>query len=598
MGYRKDTSPKEQPGDKIWLLKSGSQILGPLSFNDVADGLRSHKVGVLDEVKPPNGRWRFLKEVQVFEEVIRLRLNDDATGVFTQTLTVDRPGDDLTPTPRFDVATVTEKIPAPQAAATSPVKPPSMDKPPLPPVTELKPTDNAAKPSVTEIKSYAADSDTTVRSIFEEQNRRSKIFWTIVSLGVLIGASVFFYKNSNHPTVSVEQKSEIIRLAKRYIEIGDYEKALTFAQRITKIEDLLDSEKKSLLPAWVMGNQQTVETRRYIDSYLKPVAKSEEEKSDVQLWTALTLIKDKNYPEAEATLKEAVSHLPSNAKAKINLALVFLLSNQTPKAAAIVDDLSQKSSLGEALSILTGMILLETRPFPKESAARLLIELKSWAKAPEYPWANRLVRAAIYDHLGEHKEKMVLLNSLLDLPPSEKDKYLHDWQISPALYSSERMADLLDGLIAKSTEPWAKGLNAVALYFRGDVAKALESIDQARKQYSKEASLIALHAFFLKESSRMPEAKSVLQSDDNKSFAFRYLLNATICIEESDFKCSDTMIKELTAVPDSSLWVFWLKALSSQKRNLKEQARGFVEQGLKINEKFQPLLILREELND
>src|SRR5688500_7410564 len=103
---------------KDWLVKASSKILGPFSFEEVHQLLKSQAISFSDEVRRTDQRWMQIIEHKDFIAIVEsLKFEHDAgdltmtsgtptsnvtkTDEFTKTDQLSETADQLTPTPFF-----------------------------------------------------------------------------------------------------------------------------------------------------------------------------------------------------------------------------------------------------------------------------------------------------------------------------------------------------------------------------------------------------------------------------------------------------------------------------------------------------------------
>ena len=68
------------------MVKSAGLVLGPFTVAELADAIQTRQVLLLDEVKGPNLRWKFLREQSELAEVVAAALDKETTREKTSTL--------------------------------------------------------------------------------------------------------------------------------------------------------------------------------------------------------------------------------------------------------------------------------------------------------------------------------------------------------------------------------------------------------------------------------------------------------------------------------------------------------------------------------
>jgi len=78
------------PKERIYLVKSSNQILGPYSKQELIQELQSRHISIIDELRTTKNRWGFIREHSEFLELVkklRFELDQVSEDTMTSTLT-------------------------------------------------------------------------------------------------------------------------------------------------------------------------------------------------------------------------------------------------------------------------------------------------------------------------------------------------------------------------------------------------------------------------------------------------------------------------------------------------------------------------------
>lgn len=79
-----------------WLIKSATKIVGPYTIDELIIELGAKNVSLIDEIRDPQTRWKFIREHPLLEEVVRrlrelqAQQSDDTGTQSNETVTSER----------------------------------------------------------------------------------------------------------------------------------------------------------------------------------------------------------------------------------------------------------------------------------------------------------------------------------------------------------------------------------------------------------------------------------------------------------------------------------------------------------------------------
>ena len=130
---------------------------------------------------------------------------------------------------------------------------------------------------------------------------------------------------------------------------------------------------------------------------------------------------------------------------------------------------------------------------------------------------------------------------------------------------------------------------------QGQEAAGLSLIEQARKQFSSDPQLAAVHALLLHHTGRNAEAKSILKLLDGKANYLAQLTMGEICIAENEWACVESQYQAMRNADPKDPSVFAGLGILSKNRGQYDLVREYVALGLRAAPRYRPLMELKGE---
>ncbi|GIL18431.1 MAG: hypothetical protein BroJett040_21820 [Oligoflexia bacterium] len=575
--------------EQVWLIKTAGVVLGPFSLIEVIQGIQDRRISILDEVRSPTTRWGFVREHPQLSEIVKVIRDQDSdrgqiTGITHASLNPDLTRsithevlqrEDLTPTPIIEESKTQSSVEI--KALERRVSNPEASKVPKP----------LSKGQALPLKQKSIEI------------KQSYLKWAAAGAAViLILLGVLVIKNQGPKTMSAE---EMIKLGQMHRSMGYYDKALINFHRAQEMKRLGASVYLQMIPLELAMGKQAIQVQRMLDEVEKDKRIFEANKNEIGNWRALMLMSQGEYLAAEQEFKSILAQDPFHKKVLLNRGLNFYFLNQFEESLQLIIE-AQRSGLSHPFASIVkalNAIHLAAEAVSADQSAMIQNELMRWWQVrQEFRAEISLIRATYAHRLGRSAEALAAMKEILNINPDISKDYVPELDVSYQIIAWERLFPYCERLADSYKDlAVAKGLLAFCFYKKGDMAGALKQIDFARKQHSSEGILNGLHAFLLLQSSRVSEAKAVLQLETQELFKFNQLLRAGQCFEEKNLACSQASLNELVNKKIDSVEIYMLMAKVYKEKSQKEMAKQEIEKGLGISGNYRPLIEMREELN-
>ncbi|UOF01109.1 tetratricopeptide repeat protein [Bdellovibrio reynosensis] len=579
--------------EKNWLVKSSTRILGPFTLSEVTELLKSKQVSIIDEVRQPEGRWSYIRENQLFMEVVR-NIRDEQDSHSEQTMTQSIAHHTMTKT---DVLPVSDEM-----TLTPTPAPHRMDITP-PPVREtfkdITPSaDKSYNPGAATVsKSYGTADDSRLRA--QLQQKSSLIRWGMIAGAVAIVGFVAFSLTQKDKKKNIGY-SEMISQAVRYKNLGLYERSLQTYMKAAKLKEPDEEAQIQMAPVLISEDRQSLLGRRILERALVQEGRSRTEVVEAYLGIAVSYIMDGDLKQAEDTLQKAIGHEPFNLSALLNLAIIQLKKGNYTEASREFDAIYKKnpnSSLalyGRALATVE-----QAKQTPDENNLQSLIrDIKSHNQKNGY-LRQELSLFVIYAHnlLGDVDGVNQAVVQFLNQVPGLARNYIHplnvEWRFTQWDYLEKYCAEIYQKQIP---HPELKALRAICLMEVNRDGEASKLLQEAVAEAPKDPYVLSTQASYLAKSGRLPEALVILKMPELSVLSVKNLLMGDICINTQDLNCARAAYNQaFKQDPKSATALFGLAWVMMRSQD-RAAAYDYVRAGLQSEPTFLPLLELRDQL--
>lgn len=583
--------------DKIWLIKSSTRILGPYTLGEVIEMLRSKQVSIIDEVRQTSGRWSYIRENDVFMEVVRnIRAEQDSYSEETMTQSVAQ-----------HTMTKTDAIPQVDDFTRTPIigdweKTPS-------PVGESKMKDVTSSMSSSshpqtavnvKAKSYGTANDSRVQNRIRQKSNFMR--WGVIGAAFVVAGAVLFGWNQKdkRKTVGFE---DLISQAIRYKNLGLYEKSLQAYSKAIKFREPNFDTQVQMAPVLISEDRQSLVGRRILEKALIQEGRNRTEIVDSYLGIAVSYMMDGDLKQAEDVLQKAMGHEPFNVAALLNLSIIQQKKGNYAEARKEFEAIYRKNNqsslamLGRALSTVE-YVKGHSDPQTLDGLMGLIRDIHENTKKTGY-LRQELFLFLVYSHslMGDLNGVNQAVIQFLSQAPGQTKNYVHplniDWRFTQWDYLERFCEDVYK---KNSPNPELKSLRAVCLMEVNRDVDAGKLLQEALAEAPRDPYVLATQASYLNKMGRLPEAMAILKMPELKSLPIKQFLMGDICGKLQDFSCAQQAYLEVYGLDSTNAMALHGLAWVQMRNNDKKAAYEYVRSGLQAEPNFLPLLELRDQL--
>lgn len=568
--------------NRVWLVKSSGMIMGPFSMEEVIKSLEERRVSIIDEIRSPSSRWSFIREHAKFKEIVQFlreqqSLAKEDTGLTnsgTKTITNTGLGDEVTVTP------VMPPQPEPQEDETVEVLETSRNRSQEKPMT------------------YAFSADQSIQKNLRRRNRRfAFVAWTafVIVVTVLVGIQFM----GPQPAPKSLTADDYLRLAKSNRTLGNLESALEFFRKAETFKVLDANSQLQMIPLLMKVENQNVLARQMLEQ-ISLESLNDKNKNQVASLLALSYLREGQLDEAEKRYQALAETNPELESNQLNLIEISILKGQFDAAVKSLTEMSKAGAMD--LNILLYRALAHYRSSDssvmKDRLENSLADLRRYQeKTQDYKPENLLLTLAIQKRLGLDLDAGATAVKLINVHPDLTREHNHDELVHGEVLQWNYLANICQTVVKDgSASPAYQGLESYCLYQSGNLKGALEKIEKARAQFSKENMLVGLHAFLLMKTGQGAEASALFKLPKSDAGVLAHDVHARWCASEKDWNCAESEWKKIQRLDERSVEVFLGLSQISIARGQKDMAADFVQQGLLISGNYRPLLVVKDQL--
>ena len=558
-----EARPHVKPNEKVWLVKSAGQIVGPYSWLELADSISTRQISLIDEVRDPWTRWGFVREHAQLRELVNKVRSED----------LSRKEDTSTEGPTDNEITITQEI------TTG---------------SEFSSSARAAS----ERKHFADRKDQKIQHQLKKSLARWKSGVWIVASVILIGVGIGFYQNTRNAP-KILSGDDYLRLARQHRSLGAYAKALSFYRKAETIQPLDFATRMQMIPLLLVVDNQFLEARRWLDDIEKQGTVSPNIKAEIYNLRGLSFLKEGNYTKAEDEFKKSLSSLSQYPPAITNLVSTHLMEKKYMEVISECSDLEKVGEHSQMLKLIHAISLLSGKTQNKSDRDHVIEEIEKNMKSKlDFRAESLLVLTALYRANQKSESEMAVLLNLLDEVPDRMKDMIIDLQIDTQVFDWDHLQSICNSLLQENDEkPVYQALNAFCLMAKGDSVAAMENLDRLRQRQPTETKWMNLQAYFYKELGRISEAGVLVKNFNGADFKLMNLVKGSICLDEKDLRCAESAFQAVLFKDPLETIAFSGLASIHLERNQKELAKEYASKGLAISPNYRPLLELVEDLD-
>lgn len=552
--------------DKLWLVKSSAKILGPYTTDELVFLLKARKISIIDEIRKPKLRWKFIREYKEFEKLVsNIRETESSMTESTDTETFKDTdpafvfNDSMTPHPLFE----SHKIENARDRNLNPI----------------------------EVKKFR-------KTILKTKSKSN--FWIFFFMLVIIVSGAGYYMMYPRSITGKKQNlEELLSIARKSSELGAYNESLSYYKKANQIGPLDNASIfQSALLSLIVENS-ILEARRVFDNLHSKLLASDPLRKEVKMALALSYFLESNLSKAEELYQGILFSEENNIEALVNLGLLGIHKSDFSAAHKIFSKLQKDGykssivSLGNAISVLGLIDSKQNNLVLKDSIEDLEDLVKS---SYEYRIENLLILAVLHIKNGNLKLAEDRIAMIFNESPNLTKDHLHNLLVHQQTISWERLSTYCDFIGTKLHNTAASlALGALCSYQKNDVSLALQKVEEAGSIFPNDLTIMGVHSFLLFNSNRSTEAQQIAKlSFQNSILSGRVLAKA--CEQKQDFSCAKQIWTDIIKIKENDI-----EALTGQlKANLPELPRDSVQtllnQALLISPNYIPLLKIKEKI--
>jgi len=585
--------------DKIWIIKSSGRLIGPLFISEVVIHLQQQSLSVIDEIRSPYERWRFIREKEVVMALLKqmggVRGNNsqsETTNVVEKTQTKTEAVDD-NHTDEFLISKESAR-----AANQAYQKLISAKEKEIPP-TQLAESGR---------RTYATSFDPRIQERLAAKRKSQKyIFLGAIALFIIVVTLAFSYGIKKQKD-RITYYSKSMNRAREKIQVGQYpealetyEKVYTFNRELFSDQDVINYTLLLVRVASRFGSAETV-----ISSIQKP-----ENLVNRRQWMMAKLkisLSKEAWQEARLILHELKQALPNDPEIKLAIVKSELLSGRLEQAFFALEQninlfKESRKHLDQA-SILMGKIALVS---PKVSYRALafsraleLLQVSAVGFEPNYFYKKILLIALQAELSSELAKKSVDdlwsvniydLNDFVINLTSIRKATDPNALLSICVDVSKTISVFADGLGDNlKYADYATSIEAICRYYAGARSEAYKTISLARKQRPSSAILASVEANLLVRDERIAEASARISLCGNLPHC--RLARLKECFIREDDSCLTSLLNQ-THYKWVGPYYNLVSAEVAKKRGNDFSHKDQIIKGLQSFPEYQPLIVRR-----
>ena len=576
---------------KNWLVKSSTRILGPFDMAELTEHLRLKNISIIDEIREPSTRWKYIRENAHLLEVIR-KLRDEEDPHSEKTMTQSLAQHTFT---RTDTSHADDFTPAPLNTEITPTPP---GGPPL--LKDIAASEVSLPRSVssaTSIRSYGASYDPRVQAKVAQRSRFMQVLLILLTMAIAGGV---FWNLSKRNQVSGAGYEELRAAAIRFKSLGLYQKSLLAYQQASQIKEPDTDFSIEMAPVLISEDRQTIQGRRILEKVLGLEGQSRSEIMEAYLGIAMSYMMEGDFQQAEQTLQKSLGSDPSNFAALMNLAIIQLKKSRWSEASKSFDELYRRNNRSSLALFGRGVAEIESARQTQQTSPlhKLERDIKSHLQKNWYLRQElMLLRTYSLKMLGDVDAINQAVVQFLSIVPGEAKMYSHplfvDWRFSRWESLDKYCQQLYP---EQSAHAGFKALRAVCLMENNRDADANKLLQESKAEAPKDPYVLQTEAAYLVKMSRYPEALAILKMPELMTLAGKNVLLVRYCYQQNDVNCVTTSANQLLQTDSRAIDGYFGIAWSAWRRKDRARAYDYVRTGLELEPLYLPLLELRDNL--
>lgn len=532
-----------------WLIKSSTKIVGPFTIDELIVELGAKNISLIDEIRDPQTRWKFIREHPLLEEVVR-RLRElqaqqsEDTGTQSSN-TITKVQEETTTIIHADENSV--------ASVAIPLKSPQFEK-------TLK---------------------------IDEDSRKASLWPWLVGLAVMaVSLSFFYWKSQKQSEPTGLSNQDRIQIA---YALGDY----------PRVVELYDSSLESKH----FNRQQAARAflkAEILDSKFEKIWKSVSySPPEAELWPfdqALYLILTKNLSTAQEIYKSQLAGDGSKSEsAQINLALLNFDELNFKKAYEETESLQRKGITDPILIIAKAAALLMSPDLTnnEDRIDRAIEDLQRYEDLYVEHSQEALLISSFLKFRQKNTEGSIRdLRRLIERVPQLSTRHETDFRISTRFLFFHLYNFIQQELPKK---PYPKSLKEGLFLWMNlqkyDREKIKENIFRNYNLFIEDPLVSPLLSYGLMVQGDLGRSASVLSGNIPETSLSLYM-GAMTCFRRDDLKCAEDLSKKAILKNSRDVASISLLARIKSHDGQISEVQNLLRQGRLISPKFSEWVLI------
>lgn len=547
---------------KQWIVKSSGKVIGPFSQDEVSQLIRDRKVSIIDEVKDPNNRWKYIREHPIFLDIVRSMKESK-------------------PSPRIQQDERTDTM----AIAPMNLTPQTSDNSSLDALLDRKKEEQV----VTQVK-IKTQQIIAKRKSEEKKSNTLPLMIGLIVLCISSGLGFWWMHQQKNKDVKLTYE-EYIQNARKHSRLGNSELALVQFQKALEQGPLSASDTIDYALALISLNSY-VEGSQVLQSQL-PSQLTPPLKAKSQAAFALAAMKESNWSEVEKNFALINQSGLYKYESYVNRGLISALKGEYTRAAFELqrEYLANKKEIlflaGWAYSIFS---------LPQNEAIKieeLKIQLKEASeKSSAWPTEIYILYLRSLLETNNKTEALEVLKKILDHDLFSSRDHIKSSLIERKFLSPDIISKYCLESATLFEAKWSQALISICAGIKSDWGSAINSIQEARKTDPKEFLFLGPQAFYFVQAGRLEEARVILKIAPYGSLQLPMILRARVCEIENNLGCAFDVWKRLAEIAPSQIAAIAGVAAGYQNQGQAEFAKEYLNRGLSIAPWYRPFVEL------
>jgi len=584
------SSPSTSADEKLWLVKSGDRITGPITTTELIRKLKAKEVIIIDEIIEPNSRWKHIRDVAEFAGVVEeirhgLMANKEDTEVGSKTLADDEKTP-VTLVPRNSSVPLERRTNVAERSAPS---------------TSTTSTTDVRQPEVTSTAAAAAkvSDDRGIRSTQPlPQAPASKVMsqtliWAAVAVAAALGGVMIVNSiQKSGRKIEPQDLSKVTAEAEFALKTGDAARASNLYARLAESKDAAPEIRLRDAILTLRLDRQTLAAKRKFEALLAGNSKDPQILTRARVGLALASQQSDDTQDSLERLEKLSTEATATPLVLFNLAAITSEQGTATAALKYLRGLDSHPQLGEASMLLRAMALIEAGEF--KSVLALMNGVDGRRLGP-YRFELLTLAAMAEASVETRRRSVSFLNEAWSADPLQGMDFYRDPLIYTEALRWERTLKSVMNWVGRSRATEVKALGAIVMSLAEKSVEAEALVKELLATRPNDSHLLTAQAFLLFRLGRVDEARGSLRflnSPDVEKPQLAEVLRARICasaesIDTAGELCGNVPWGKLAASKSATVfaqteWVRrTLKFETSDPQALRE-AQARLEQ-LKLN---------------